>query len=97
MRKVWMSEVIDDVDVTTVAEVTGCRPANRTGLPSKVVALMAFVTIMPAALEAGLLSWMMFVPAEEVVMGDEAMVFGEEAEITIRGLDNRKDVSPLAT
>ena len=96
IRKVWTGEVIDDVDVTTVAEVTACRPANRTGLPGKRVALMAFVAIMPAALEAGMLSRMMLVPGEEVVMGAEVLVFGEEAEVTIRGLDNREDVAPLA-
>jgi len=96
IRKVWTGEVIDDVDVTTVAEVTACRPANRTGLPGKRVALMAFVAIMPAALDAGMLSRMMLVPGEEVVMGAEVLVFGEEAEVTIRGLDNREDVAPLA-
>jgi hypothetical protein len=59
------------------------------------VALIAFVAIMPVALEAGMLSRIMLVPAEEVVMGAETEVFGEEA-VTTRGLDNRVDVAPFA-
>ena len=59
------------------------------------MALIAFVAITPAALEAGMLSRMMLVPAEAVVIGTEVLVFGEEAEVTIRGLDSRADVVPL--
>ena len=83
--------------MTTVAEVTACRPAKRTGLPGKRVARIAFVAvIIPAAPEAGILSRMMLVPGE-VVMGDEVEVIVFDAETLLaRGLDNKVEVAPLA-